>query len=129
MADKREIQFNLRMPVVAAGTGQIVRRKFLRKGTWLIKSCHLMPDDSVTQHASNVTEITLDNVTQSVELHSHDTTTGQEGTLTAGTIVAVTVPAAGRYIEEGDILAMEKADGGSGAAFEGSYELLLEEVA
>lgn len=121
-------QTRLRIDITgAAGTSLTRYETFTLPGKWYLKEAWIEVDTSITADATNVTDISWNN--GSTELFSWDTTTGQDGSLTAGTRVDALPSTDGtaRVISNGDQLKFIKTDGGSGKAFTGALVLLLEE--
>lgn len=123
-------QLVIPMSLQAAGTGEVLYGVWKYPGRWLITACGII-GDAVAADASNVTQITLANTTQSQTLLDHDTTTGQEGALTAATFTSSgfsAVTGEGLVIDSGDVFTLTKADGGTGKAWAGSAVILARRI-
>lgn len=118
----------LRLDTTAAGTGALARHRLGLPGTYRVVSAYLMPDVSVAADAANGTVLTFQtgaNEAGLADRASHSTLTGAQGALTAGTPVSLT-PTSTITVDQGEILALEKVEAGTGAAFRGSVIVTLE---
>lgn len=120
----------LRMDVTAAASARTIYHRLGGTAKVRIVSAYLVPDQDVAADAANTTTLALKtgaNVAGLATLDDHDTTTGQEGALTAGTPVQLEA-AVGTEIDAGDLIAFTKTDAGTGKAFSGAVVLELIEV-
>ena len=112
-----------------ATTDQVKSVPVSAPGTWRVNSIYLVDNDGVTADAANVTDLSVE-TGGAVEIASWDTTTGQDGTLTAKTPVAMTLldTAAARHFDQGDALVFKKTDAGTGQGTTAFFAVTLEQV-
>lgn len=86
-----------------------------------LEQAYVTPQANVSAHATNNTILTVETGDDATVLATYVTTTA----LTAGTPAAMTMANAGAAAEigPGEAFLVKKAEGGSGAAFEGNIEL------
>jgi len=121
----QDLQWDIHVPLQAAGTDRTVFRTFKAEGNWFIESAEFMPDDAITAAATNYVTVTLTNVTDSATIHTFNTNTGQTTTV-AGTAIAVTVDAGSdSVVTQGDKFSLAKVETGTGGALGGTYSLFL----
>lgn len=129
MGRAHRAQIVVQIPTTAAGTDYNARSKCLLPGDWYIEEAEFIPNESVSADAANVTDLALS--IGGTEVHSHDTTTGQDGALTGGTAIDFTSSLSGatRILSYGDALLASKTDGGTGQIAGGHYVLHVREMA
>jgi len=114
------------MPNVAAGTDEerytVVE---LPSPKARIVAVSLVVDATATAHASNYTDLALQN--GATVIASHSTATGGDGTLTAGTAVPLSIVAGTDVVADGDVLSLTKTDSGTGVAAQSTVTVLFEE--
>ena len=118
--------------MAAAGANQAVSTIWPYPGKWLIDTTKTgIVGAAVTQDATNVTLIALTNVTASKTYVSHDTTTGQGGTLVVDALTATglsLLTGTGLIVTQGDVIKLAKTDGGTGKAWAGTGVITAKHV-
>ena len=95
-------------------------------GSYLITAARFIPNPTSTAGATNTTTLTLTN--GATTIGAWDTTTGQDGTLTAGTDVAFPLDGTGSQLvlAQNDVLKLTKSIAAAGVKAHGRLSLLLE---
>ena len=119
-------QWNIHMPLQAAGTSRKIFVEFVLPGDWFIESIDFMPDDGPTQDNTDFTTWTLENETDSQALDAFNTTIATGVALVAGTARSVTpTEGSARILSQSDSVSVNKADSGAGQAGGGTYCLQI----
>lgn len=98
-------------------------------GDWKVNAIYLVDNDGIAEDAANVTDLSVETA-GAVEIASWDTTTGQDGTLTAKTPVSMALLATpdDRQFSQGDAIVFKKTDAAAGQGTTAFFSVILEQV-
>jgi hypothetical protein len=129
MASSDIISVQLAFPTVAAGTDEERGVCHGMAGEWRLAAAYLMPATTAGTDASNYTTLSVKAGLAGTSLGTLTTNSSGGAALTAGTVSTVTLTG-GTALEFGatDPIYVEKDDTGTGAAADGDWTFILQQV-
>jgi len=106
---------------IAAGTSEVWETTIAAPGVWLLEAAYFVPMTAVTASDTDYTDLSMNIGT--TEVASEQTTTGDTGSLVAGTALALALTGTGTQLEcsQAERISFKKTDAGNGVATDGSF--------